>query len=496
MNNLNHLYEEDFNFMRLSIYTLLCLSVFILTGCMVGPNFKPSQTSVPPSWVGINGQKTGPADLVHWWTQFNDPNLTSLIDRAIASNLDLKQAESRLRQARAARRVVSAGLWPTLDVTGSYSHRQVAGSAVTPPLRSDLWQTGLDAVWELDIFGGVRRNVEAAEADIRAAVEDQRDVLVTLAGEVALNYVELRGFQQEIVIAQNNLEAQRHTAELTRQRFTSGLVSALDVANADAQVGTTLSQIPGLEASAQQTIYTLSILLGLEPMALLEELSPFSTIPATPPALPAELPSDLLRRRPDIRRAEAQIHAATARIGVATADLFPKFNLTGSAGYQSNVLSHLMISNNSFWSVGPSVDWQIFNAGSVSANIEVQKALTEQAKLTYQQAVLTALQDVENALIAYSKEQQRNKALEDTVVANRKAVDLSTQLYTQGQTEFLNVLDAQRRLYASQDAFVQSTRTLSGDLVSLFKALGGGWEEEKTNAVQIKNEPNSPAKAK
>jgi multidrug efflux system outer membrane protein len=466
--------------MRLLSYILLCLFVFFLTGCMVGPNFKPPETSVPSSWIGISGQKTSAVDLVNWWTQFNDPNLTSLIDRAVASNLDLKQAESRLRQARAARLVVSAGLWPTIDATGSYSHSQTAGSAKTKtsPIRRDLWQTGLDAAWELDIFGGTRRNVEAAESDIQAAVEDQRDVLVTLAGEVALNYVELRGFQQEIVIAQNNLKAQQHTAELTRQRFGSGLVGALDVANADAQVGTTTSQIPVLETSAQQTIYTLSILLGKEPAALLEELSPASIIPVTPPDLPAELPSDLLRRRPDIRRAEAQIHAATARIGVATADLFPKFNLTTSGGYQSNALDTLVNSQNSLWSLGPSISWQIFNAGSVSANIEVKKALTEQALLTYQKAVLTALQDVENALIAYSKEQQRHKALQDTVTANRKAVQLATQLYSQGQTDFLSVLDSQRSLYTSEDSLVQSTRNLSTDLVALYKALGGGWNSQ------------------
>lgn len=463
---------------------------------MVGPNFKPPKTSVPSLWIGTGGQKTGVVDLVNWWTQFNDPNLTSLIDRAVASNLNLKQAQSRVRQARAARLIVSAGLWPTLDATGSYSRSQTAGSAKTSPVRRNLWQSGLDAVWELDVFGGIRRNVEAADADIRAAVEDQRDVLVTLVGEVALNYIQLRGFQQEIVIAQGNLIAQQHTAELTRQRFTSGLVSALDVANADAQVGTTASQIPTLEVSVQQTIYSLSVLLGRDPAALLAELSPVSTIPVTPPDLPAELPSDLLRRRPDIRRAEAQIHAATARIGVATADLFPKFNLISSAGYQSKTLSTLINSRNSLWSFGPSVDWQIFNAGSVRANIEVQKALTEQATLAYQNAVLTALQDVENALIAYSKEQQRNKALQETVTANRKAVDLSTQLYTQGQTEFLNVLDAQRRLYVSEDTLVQSTEALSANLVALYKALGGGWEEEKTNAVQIKNEPNLPAEVK
>jgi NodT family efflux transporter outer membrane factor (OMF) lipoprotein len=445
---------------------------------MVGPNYHPPQMSVPSAWVSSPEQETIAVNLVQWWTIFNDPNFTSLIDRAVESNLDLKQAESRIRQARATRRVVSAGLWPTIDATGSYSHNQSAGSRRTAPTRYDLWQSGLDSVWELDIFGGTRRAVEAAEADIQAAVEDRRDVLVTLAGEVALNYIDLRGFQQEIVIAQNNLEAQQRTAALTRKRFNAGLVSALDVANADALVGSTSSQIPVLQTSAQQAIYNLSVLLGCEPGFLLEELSPVSAIPVIPPAVPADLPSDLLRRRPDIRRAEAQIHAATARIGVATADLFPKFNLTGSAGYRSNALDTLINSRYSFWSLGPSVDWQIFNADSVRANIEVQKALEEQAVLAYQQTVLTALQDVENALTAYSREQERHNALEDTAAANRKAVELAIQLYSQGQTDFLSVLDSQRSLFASEDSLVQSTRNLSTDLVSLYKALGGGWDSE------------------
>ncbi|MGD0786169.1 MAG: efflux transporter outer membrane subunit [Sedimentisphaerales bacterium] len=481
MNNLRKLSIGGL-YMRLMNFPLLyvtCFCLLIIAGCMVGPNYHSPQVSVPSSWTGSKGQTTSTVDLVHWWTQFNDPNLNSLITRAVMSNLDLKQAQSRLRQARFQRQVVSAGLWPTVDATGSYSHSQTAGSSKTKknPARSNLWKSGLGAVWDLDIFGGVRRNVEASDADIKYAVEDQRDVLVTLASEVALNYVELRGYQQEIVIAQNNLQAQKHTAELTRQRFGSGLVGALDVANADAQVGTTASQIPTMETSAQQTIYTLSTLLGLEPSALLAELSSVRQIPYNPPTLPAELPSDLLRRRPDIRRAEAKIHGATARIGVATADLFPKFNLTGSAGYQSNALGTMINSQNAFWAIGPSIDWQIFNAGSVKANIEVQKALTEQAGLAYQKTVLTALQDVENALIAYSKEQQRHKALEDTVAANRKAVDLATQLYSQGQTEFLSVLDSQRSLFAAEDSLVQSTRNLSTDVVALYKALGGGWEE-------------------
>jgi outer membrane protein, multidrug efflux system len=245
--------------MRHSSYTLLCIScicTLAITGCTVGPNFQPPTTPVPSSWTtGIEGQKNNSVDLVHWWTQFDDPNLTLLIDRAVTSNLDLKQAQSRLRQARAARRIVSAELSPTVNAAGSYRRSQSAGTARTSGVRGDLWQAGLDAGWEVDIFGGVRRDLEAAESDINAAIEDQRDVLITVSSEVAINYIELRGFQQEIVFANNNLKAQQHTAELTRQRFSSGLVGALDVANADAQVGSTASEIPTLEAAAQRTIY-------------------------------------------------------------------------------------------------------------------------------------------------------------------------------------------------------------------------------------------------
>ena len=333
----------------------------------------------------------------------------------------------------------------------------------------------MDAAWEMDIFGGTRRNIEAAEADIRASVEDRRDVLVTLASEVAINYVQLRGYQQEILIAQSNLKAQQQSADVVRKRFEGGFVSALDMANADAQVATTLSQIPVLETSAQQTIYNISVLLGQEPASLLEELSPASSIPITPPEVPTGLPSEMLRRRPDIRRAEAQIHAATARIGVAAADLFPKFNLAGSLSVSADRVKSMKWDSRS-WSLGPSVDWQIFNAGSVSYKIEAQKALQQQAVLTYKKAVLTAIQDVENALLAYANEREHHKAIIDAVTANRKAVEIATKLYVEGQTDFISVLDAQRSLYSSEDALVQSTRNLSTDLIALYKALGGGWD--------------------
>ena len=461
----------------LIIIPLLCL--LIVAGCKVGPNYKPQEANnVPSEWTGLTSPvkaTTAYADLVHWWTGFNDPNLTSLIDRAVQSNLSIKQAEARIVQARAQRGVVASGFWPTADATGSYSRVRTPGFAA-PSTTSNLYQTGLDAAWELDIFGGTRRAVEAAEADIQFAVEDRRDVLVTLTSEVALNYVELRGFQQQIIIAQNNLAAQQHTAEVTRQKLQVGFVGPLDVANAEAQVATTASVIPGLETSAQQTIYNLSVLLGLPPAALLKELSATSSIPTTPPDVPMVIPSELLRRRPDIRRAEAEIHGATARIGLATADLFPKFSLTGSLNFQSNQLNRLVEWKNRAWSMGPSVDWQFFNAGRVSSNIKVQKALQQQSSLAYQQTVLTALQDVENALVAYANEYERRKALVDAVAANVKAVDYSTQLYSQGQTDFLNVLNAQRSLFISQDALVGSTRNLSTDLVALYKALGGGWD--------------------
>jgi len=471
------------------IFYVFCLLASVLcplfvAGCTVGPNYQPPETKVPAGWTGQTGAKS-PASpdtiLLQWWTEFNDANLTSLIERAMKSNLDLRQAEQKIRQARAEGGAVGAGFWPTADATGSFSRSRSGGP---PAATRNLFQAGLDAAWELDIFGGTRRDIESAEADIRASVEDRRDVLVTLASEVAINYVQLRGYQQEILIAQSNLKAQQQSADVVRKRFEGGFVSALDMANADAQVATTLSQIPVLETSAQQTIYNIGVLLGREPQSLLEELSPASPIPVTPPEVPTGLPSEMLRRRPDIRRAEARIHAATARIGVATADLFPKFNLAGSLSVSADRVKSMKWDSRS-WSLGPSADWQIFNAGRVSSNIEVQKALQEQAVLTYKKTVLTAIQDVENALVAYAKEQEHHKALIDAVTANRKAVEIATKLYVEGQTEFISVLDAQRSLYSSEDALVQSTRNLSTDLIALYKALGGGWDSRTPDSVQM-----------
>ena len=460
----------------------LCL--FAAPSCAVGPDYRPPETDSPAGWVGAAPEMgfapECQAELVRWWTTFDDETLISLVDRAIASNLDLQAAASRIRQARASRGIVAAGLAPAADTTASFTRRRSVGSAFddTSATTSNLFLAGLDAAWELDIFGGVRREIEAADADIQFTIEDYRNTLVTLAAEVAINYLELRGFQQEVLIAQKNLTAQQHSAEITRKRFSVGLVSALDVANATAQVATTASQIPVFETSAQQAIYNLGVLLALEPSALLEELSPPASLPGGTPDIPMLLPSDLLLRRPDIRRAEAQIQAATARIGVATADLFPKFNLVGSAGFEGDESGEWLKRSNYVWSFAPSVSWNVFDAGRIRSNIALQKGLQEETVLAYEKTVLTAFQEVENALISYAKEQERRAALVDAVTANRRAVELSTKLYAEGLTDFLNVLIAQRLLFDSEDALVQSTRNLSTDLVALYKALGGGWENQ------------------
>jgi multidrug efflux system outer membrane protein len=469
---------------------VLLLSMAAMTGCAVGPDFRPPQTQVPADWAGPSTMLApqpvtlAEKNLAHWWTVFQDATLTSLVERAVQSNLDLKLAEARIRQARAAIGIAVSGIGPSISAVGSFHRSRSPGVTIGPIINQ--YQAGFDAGWEVDIFGGVRRGVEAADADLQAAVEARRDVLVSLAAEVARDYIDLRAFQQRIVIARDNLKAQQHTAKLTRERFEGGFVSGLDVANANAQVATTAAQIPVLESSARQAIYSLGVLLGQEPAALLAELSATSAIPAAPPTLPVGLPSDLLRRRPDIRQAEAQAHAATARIGVAMADLFPKFTISGAIGFQAGDLSSWFDPISRFWSFGPSVNWQVFDTGRTLSNVDLQKALQEQSLIAYRQTVLAALQEVENALIAAAKEQEHRAALTDAVAANRKAVELASKLYVEGQTDFLNVLDAQRSLYSSEDALMQSTQTVSTNLIALYKAVGGGWSDSQHGEDTVK----------
>jgi len=469
---------------------VLCLLAGL--GCAVGPDYRPPEMKVQENWDGQavvtealpSKTKADPVTLAEWWNSFNDPILSSLVEMAIRSNLDVRQAEARILQARAARGVAGAPLYPQVETSVIYQKSQGSseaaggGAIATAGGVRELFQVGLDATWELDIFGGTRRNLEAATADFRAAMEDRRDVLITLVGDVGTNYFNLRGFQSQVDIARKNLEAQKKTAKITHKRFAAGFIGRLDVANADAQVATTEAQIPLLESSAKAAIYNLGVLLGREPAVLAQDLAKPLPIASSPPEIPVGLPSDLVRRRPDIRRTEAQLHAATARIGVATADLFPRFNLAGTLGVSAGDIARLgNIGASKFWSFGPTVSWPVFAGGRIRWNIKVQEAIQEQTLAAYEKTVLTALRDVETTLVAFAKEQERLKSLTEAVASNRQAVDLAMRLYVAGRTDFLNVLTAQRSLYANEDALAQSHRTLATNLVALYKALGGGWEK-------------------
>jgi len=461
---------------RLRHWASVSLCVVLLMGCtMVGPDFQKPEMALPAAYSESTAGRQTPAiaqEIDRWWTSFHDQLLSSLVERAAVSNLDIKLADARIRQARAVRAAANAGASPTLDMKARYSRNESQ-----PEGFSSQYQGGFDAGWEVDFFGRVRRNVEAAEADLEAASEARRNALVILSAEVVRNYIELRALQQRIVIARQNLEAQKRSAELTRQRFSAGLVSRLDVVNAEAQLASLASQLPLFEASARQTMHAIAILIGLEPGALVEELSqPEGITAVTTLAVPTGIPSDLLRRRPDIRRAEALIHAATARIGVATADLFPKITLSGFLNLQGDTVNSLFDWTNRLLSFGPQASWPLFDSNRVGASIEQQKALEEQAFITYQQTVLTALQEVEDALAASKHEEERRKSLQQAVQANRKAVELAITLYIAGQTDYLNVLQAQRSLYSSEDSLSQSELAMATNLVSLYKALGGGWE--------------------
>ena len=475
--------------------SVVAVLLFLLSGCAVGPNYRAPQTKAPAQWnESLAGGETNYAiTTTEWWTNFNDSKLDSLVGRAVLSNLDLRIAQARMREARAQYGIASADLWPTVDGSSSYArqrqsqHQPVIGAVPLSPdlFENNVYKAGFDASWEIDVFGGKRRAKEAAGAQVSASEFGRRDVLITLLGDVARNYVDLRGYQGRLAIALENIEAQEKTLAITRDRFAKGLSSDLDVQQASTVLATTRAQVPTLESSIQTAMHRLEVLLGQQPGTLQAELTQASPIPAQPPVVPVGLPSELLLRRPDIRQAERQLAAATANIGAAKADLFPKFFLTGAAGFESVSASDWFTGGSKLWSVGPTMQWRIFDAGRIRGNIKVQNARQEAALATYEKTVLTAFEEVENGLVLYAKEQVRRRSLQDAVVSSQKSLDTANKLYANGLTDFLRVLDAERSLYQSQDSLVQSDRTISANLISLYKSLGGGWEDVEPSALAV-----------
>ena len=463
------------------------LALVYAAGCMVGPNYRRPDVVTPPSFgeLAPTAPPAGRSDAIAdgiptaWWTTFDDQLLTSLIARTVQSNLTLQQAEARVREARALRRISAADLWPQVEASGSYTRGRTSKNGRSVGAGGkwfNLFQAGFDANWELDVFGGNRRSVEAADASVQAAEDDRNAVLISLMAEMGLEYVTYRSLQQRIALANQNLSAQQATLDLTRRLFNAGLAPELDVQRAAAQVATTASTIPLLEQQAAQAMHVLGVLIGQPPMALQQELAAVGPVPRPPAQVAVGLPSELLLRRPDVARSERQLAAQTAEIGVATRDLFPRFFISGAASLQSVRGSDFFDWQSRLLSLGPSVSWPIFEGGRIRANIALQTATQQELLAAYEGVVLQAFQDVEDALVGFSHQQATRAQLEDAVRANQRAADLARRAYGQGLTDFLTVLVAEQSLFTSQDTLAQSERDVALELVALYKAVGGGWE--------------------
>jgi NodT family efflux transporter outer membrane factor (OMF) lipoprotein len=455
----------------------------LLTGCIVGPDYQKPEIATPKQWSVAS--ETQVKTLDKWWQNFNDPILNQLVVDAINANLDLKQTLDRIKDARSQRTATIAAGLPSFSSKSNVNRRlnssastsstsQAGGFGVSNQI-INLLQLGIDAQWEVDFFGGVQRAIEVADATIDSEIEHRRDVLVTLLGEVARNYIELRGNQQLIVITEANLRSQQDTLNLLKVRQQAGLADMLEVSQAEGQLATLQAQLPAYETAVQQAIHALSLLLAKEPNALATRLEPVANIPVVKTTVLPDLPSALLQRRPDIRYAERQLAAANAQIGIATSELYPKFNLAEFLGVQNTRITDFTPIGKS-WSIGTTLTMPLFNWGKLNANIKSKEAQYQQTLLGYQNTVLTAFKEVEDALVAYSKEQQKHQSLQQAVNANQQAVQLANERYEKGLTGFINVLESQQALYQTQSALVSSSAKTSADLVLLYKVLGGGWQ--------------------
>jgi NodT family efflux transporter outer membrane factor (OMF) lipoprotein len=469
-----------------SITALVLLA--ILGGCAsVGPDYVRPDTKAADQWhtpltAGLS-PAADPGVLASWWTTLGDPSLSRLVERAVAGNLDLRKARARVRQARANRSVATADFFPSVEASASGTRAYSSADTVTDKV-NDLYSAGFDASWEIDIFGGIRRSVEAAGADLEAAREDLRDVLVSLLGEVAVNYIDVRSYQARIAAADGNIAKQAETYQLTLWRQEAGLGDELAVQEALSNLESTRSQLPDLRSGLEAAQNRIAVLLGEQPGAVHGELKTPAPIPTPPVDVAVGVPADALRRRPDVRRTERELAAQTARVGVATAELYPKFTLVGSIGVESLSLNRLVSTPTRSYSFGPSISWPIFKGGAIRANIEVQSALQEEALAQYEKMVLTALEEVENVLTAYAEEQRKMESLRLAEVAAGKSAEIAFRKYEAGLIDFLAVLVAQRSLLSAQDQLAKSKGVVTSNLIKLYKALGGGWESMASPAEQ------------
>lgn len=461
----------------------VAIITLFLSGCAaVGPNYQPPDTPVPAQWQNAHDSRARDAAvLAQWWRQFGDPVLDSLIADALAANTDLATAQAKLREARARRELARAGLGPSVTVSGSASRGEGSSETGSGATRN-FFSAGFDASWEPDVFGGTRRGVEAAEADQQASAETLRDTRVSLVAEVTRNYVELRTSEQRLAIAEASLAAQNETYDLTRWRQQAGLVSQLDEAQALTALEQTRAALPSLRTAISEARNRLAILLGRPPGQLDARLSTTGIIPMAPDTVSTGIPADTLRQRPDVRAAERRLAAQTARLGEAEAARYPSFRLNGSLGLESLTLGSLFGSSAATHSLLAGITAPIFDAGRIRSNIAVQDAVLEQSRLGYQAAVLTALEDVENALIGLANARQRQAQLARATDSARSTLEIARNRYAAGLADFQSVLDSQRTLLTLEDQLNSGTGDISNAQIRLYKALGGGWTTEADSA--------------
>ncbi|MCE5184682.1 MAG: efflux transporter outer membrane subunit [Planctomycetaceae bacterium] len=479
------------------------LGALLIGGCMVGPNYVPPQPKVPDAWQKAAAAGQEPNALRQWWTVFDDPALTALIERSAYSNYDIQAALSRIVESRALRNAAAGQFYPNVDATGFYSRNKQSQNAAAPGFGSfvstpyDLYSVGFDASWEIDLFGGIRRSIQSAQAALEASVADYYNVRTSLLAEVGRNYIELRASQQRIRYAQANINIQRQTLELTQGRFDAQLAPRLDVTQSELNLANTESEIPLLRIAEEAAFNRLSVLVGEMPQDLQDRLRQTAPLPELPDGVISGIPADIMRRRPDIRRAERALAAQSERIGVAVSQLYPRFSLTGSFALQSRDFSDLGdVSKSKAYSFGPGFGWSVFNAGQLRSLVQAEEARTAQLLASYESAVLLAVEEVENAMVGFVQQGERLNSLERSVSAAEESVQLSETLYRSGLTDFENVLLDQRALAVQQDRLAVSRGDVLQQAISLYKALGGGWdwpaENETIESRSAQAEPERP----
>ena len=476
------------------------LILLVLSGCTVGPNFRTPKAAVAPEWIEArdNRVSAASADYRGWWKTFNDPVLNGLIDTAFRENLSLQSAGVRVLQARAQLGIAIGQIFPqTQQAIGNLQYNRTAeqsgasaaaassgGTAIAPGGASlHYWQSqiGAQASWEIDFWGKFRRGIESADATLLSTLADYDSTLVTLTADVANDYITIRTAEERIRIARENVVNQQETLKITESRFRYGTVTQLDVEQARTSLLNTQATIPSLTTQLRQAQDALSVLLGMPPSTLGDLLAGASGIPVSPPQIVVGIPADLLRRRPDVRSAELQAAAQSAQIGVAKADLFPAFSLTGSWLFVSTDLGKSKLSDMFKWGsrsiqAGPTFAWNLFNYGRITNNVRVQDAQLQQLLLSYRNTVLSAQQDVEDNLAAFLQAQDRADLLARSVASARTAFDLAVLQYREGLKDFTTVLTAQQALLSQQDSLASTLGTISTSLVGVYRALGGGWE--------------------